>query len=71
MAAEGEKGESGGKGFKVEDRRRFSPETGEPRPSVEKTDTPVDQGNDDVSRAESPENHQSQHPGPDAFGGSA
>ncbi len=55
MAAEGEKGESGGKGFKVEDRRRFSPETGEPRPSVEKTDTPVDQGNDDVSRVESPE----------------
>ncbi|MGH7773882.1 MAG: DUF1844 domain-containing protein [Candidatus Binatia bacterium] len=29
MAGEGEKGE--GKSFKVEDRRRFSPETGEPR----------------------------------------
>ncbi|HEY3303391.1 MAG TPA: DUF1844 domain-containing protein [Candidatus Binatia bacterium] len=29
MAEEGEKGE--GKGFKVADRRRFSPETGEPR----------------------------------------
>ena len=34
MAGEEEKG--GGKGFKVEDRRRFSPETGEPRKEEEK-----------------------------------
>jgi Domain of unknown function (DUF1844) len=53
MAAEGEKGESGGRGFKVEDRRRFSPETGEPRPSAEKADAPLDRGDDDVSRTES------------------
>lgn len=33
MAEEGERGE--GRGFKVEDRRRFSPETGEPREGVE------------------------------------
>ncbi len=33
MTTEGEKGE--GKGFKVEDRRRFSPETGEPRETQE------------------------------------
>ncbi len=36
MAGEGEKGE--GKGFKVEDRRRFSPETGEPREATERED---------------------------------
>lgn len=34
MAGEGEKG----KGFKVEDRRRFSPETGEPRERTENVD---------------------------------
>jgi hypothetical protein len=37
MAEEGEKGE--GRGFKVEDRRRFSPETGEPRETVEKSES--------------------------------
>ena len=36
MAGEGEKGE--GKGFKVKDRRRFSPETGEPREEADKVD---------------------------------
>lgn len=48
MSAEGEKGE--GKGFKVEDRRRFSPETGEPRekqeeikPSQQASEQPVRQ----------------------------
>lgn len=35
MADEGEKE----KGFKVQDRRRFSPETGEPRESTEKADS--------------------------------
>jgi Domain of unknown function (DUF1844) len=55
MATEGEKSESAGRGFKVEDRRRFSPETGEPRPSVEKAGTPVDRASDDAPRTESPE----------------
>ena len=36
MAEEGRKGE--GQGFKVEDRRRFVPETGEPREAMEKTE---------------------------------
>ncbi|MFQ5904074.1 MAG: DUF1844 domain-containing protein [Candidatus Binatia bacterium] len=36
MAGEGEKEE--GKSFKVEDRRRFSPETGEPREGTAKVD---------------------------------
>jgi hypothetical protein len=38
MAEEGEKGE--GKGFKVADRRRFSPETGEARETTATTDAP-------------------------------
>ena len=38
MSGEGEKGET--RGFKVEDRRRFSPETGEPRKGDEKAETP-------------------------------
>lgn len=37
MAGEEEKG--GGKGFKVEDRRRFSPETGEPRETTERVES--------------------------------
>lgn len=37
MAYEEEKG--GGKGFRVEDRRRFSPETGEPREGTERGDS--------------------------------
>jgi hypothetical protein len=37
MAEEGEKGER--KGFKVEDRRRFSPDTGESRESADRTDS--------------------------------
>lgn len=37
MADEGQKGE--GKGFRVQDRRRFSPETGEPREGTEKGDS--------------------------------
>jgi len=36
MAGEGEKGE--GKGFRVEDRRRFSPDTAEPRAREERPD---------------------------------
>ena len=44
MVEEGEKGE--GKGFKVEDRRRFSPETGEPKEAGEKTDTLADAAKD-------------------------
>lgn len=42
MAEEGEKGER--KGFKVEDRRRFSPETGEPRESGDRADTSEELG---------------------------
>ena len=42
MAEEGEKGER--KGFKVEDRRRFSPETGEPRESGDRADAPEELG---------------------------
>jgi hypothetical protein len=38
MAEEGEKGE--GKGFKVADRRRFSPDTGEPREANEEGSSP-------------------------------
>jgi len=38
MAEEGEKGE--GKGFKVADRRRFSPETGEARETTATADAP-------------------------------
>lgn len=38
MAEEGEKGE--GKGFKVADRRRFSPETGEPRDATQAAESP-------------------------------
>jgi hypothetical protein len=38
MAEGGEKGE--GKGFKVDDRRRFSPETGEPRDATQATESP-------------------------------
>ena len=40
MAEEGERRE--GKGFKVEDRRRFSPETGAPRKTVEQVDAAGD-----------------------------
>ncbi len=40
MVEEQEKNE--GKGFKVEDRRRFSPETGEPREVKEKADAAAD-----------------------------
>src|ERR687888_949430 len=58
MTEEGEKREGGGKGFKVEDRRRFSPETGEPRASVERTDAPGDSGRD-APKAESPEKEES------------
>lgn len=58
MAHEEEK--EGGKGFKVEDRRRFSPETGEPRERTETGDssetpgkTPrVDAAGDKVAGAE-------------------
>jgi hypothetical protein len=39
MADEGEKGE--GKGFKVADRRRFSPETGEPREESAAAEAPA------------------------------
>ena len=39
MADEGEKGE--GKGFKVADRRRFSPETGEPREGTAPAEAPA------------------------------
>jgi hypothetical protein len=39
MAEEGEKGE--GKGFKVADRRRFSPETGEPREETAAPEAPA------------------------------
>jgi hypothetical protein len=39
MAEEGEKGE--GKGFKVADRRRFSPETGEPREGTTPAEAPA------------------------------
>jgi len=38
MAEEGEKGE--GKGFKVADRRRFSPETGAPRDATQAAESP-------------------------------
>jgi len=56
MAEEREKGE--GKGFKVEDRRRFSPETGEPREGVERVDS------SGSSREEAPTGEPSETKGP-------
>lgn len=53
MAGEGEKGRAEEKGFKVEDRRRFSPETGEPRETAEKAEPSVD-SKADLSGAGSP-----------------
>lgn len=60
MAYEEEKG--GGKGFRVEDRRRFSPETGEPREGTERGDSsetsgekrpPEEPGEERIAAAES------------------
>ncbi|MBI4522918.1 MAG: DUF1844 domain-containing protein [Deltaproteobacteria bacterium] len=57
MAAEGEKEE--GRGFKVEDRRRFSPDTGEPRETAESTEAsqnPIEEsGKQESGKAEGSE----------------
>ena len=50
MAGEGEKAEE--KGFRVEDRRRFSPETGEPREGAEKVESSA--GRREEARREEP-----------------
>lgn len=49
MASDGEKTEE--KGFRVEDRRRFSPETGAPREAGEKTESSADR-REEVPREE-------------------
>ncbi len=46
MAEEGGRGKGEERGFKVEDRRRFSPETGEPRESAERAGTSGDHANE-------------------------
>ncbi len=63
MVEEGEKGE--GKGFKVEDRRRFSPETGEPREVEEKVDTSGDAGKDAAKEQPSESKKTTNEPLPD------
>lgn len=50
MASEEEK--EPGKGFKVEDRRRFSPDTGEPRVKAEEPERPAATGESEGSRTE-------------------
>ena len=55
MAEEGEKGDR--KGFKVEDRRRFSSETGEARESVDRADASEEPGQ--TASREEPEGKES------------
>ena len=54
MASEEEK--ESGKGFKVEDRRRFSPDTGEPRAKGSEPEHAAATGGDEASKKEAPQN---------------
>ncbi|HEV8342292.1 MAG TPA: DUF1844 domain-containing protein [Candidatus Binatia bacterium] len=54
--------EAGKKGFKVEDRRRFTPETGEPR---ETSETAASESDADAKSKEEPQQEESSGQGPE------